>query len=35
MKHILTYKLFEDNHKDYLQWKRQNVTYRGMKEIGV
>jgi hypothetical protein len=34
MKHILTYKLFEDNHNDYIKWKRKNVTCRGIKELG-
>ena len=38
MKYIKSYKIFESNEtfnqKEYLKWKRKNVTLRGVKELG-
>jgi hypothetical protein len=34
MKYLKTFEKLFESHSDYLKWKRKNVTFRGVSEIG-
>ncbi len=34
MKHLIIFENYDAEHKEYLKWKRKNVTIRGVKEVG-